>query len=492
MESNIYKKYKLYRINLKNHPIIKEDYHTKLYYFTILYTTLKQDNILNCYIKNLLDSYKKVFGIKEEDYNKIEKFNIERNKDALNKMFKVLRKTHYKLTKWRIYTKNYKYLLICELMYLESRLDIYEYINKSYIKDVARDLKINKKDLNYVLEFFEKLSENNFEEANEIISKSKFVLLNYFLKKYKDDFEFEKKEEKNILVIATMSSGKSTLINAILGQDILPSQNEICTSKIITVTQNYSLDRCIGFAKGNKEILHSYLNNKILNDWNISPEYKEIEIEGGLSNIGKYKKKLKFIDTPGTNNSIDKNHYKLTYGTLNKNKFDLIIYVLNATNLACDDDYILLNTVAEYLKKNSKQDILFVLNKMDEIDIESNESLQEIYDNAMNYIKKAGINEPKLISISAYGAKLFRKVLNGDSLTRKESIDFLELYEMFLDEQYNMNNYTNVKVNAMNNLIENREENFVEIRKEKISLKTISNILKNTGLLQLESYLISD
>ena len=35
-----------------------------------------------------------------------------------------------------------------------------------------------------------------------------------------------------MVVMATMSSGKSTLINALLGQQILPSRNEACTAKM--------------------------------------------------------------------------------------------------------------------------------------------------------------------------------------------------------------------------------------------------------------------
>lgn len=51
-----------------------------------------------------------------------------------------------------------------------------------------------------------------------------------------------------MLVVATMSSGKSTLINALLGQQILPSKNAACTAKCIpfwmmtqTMIPNYIL-----------------------------------------------------------------------------------------------------------------------------------------------------------------------------------------------------------------------------------------------------------
>ena len=47
--------------------------------------------------------------------------------------------------------------------------------------------------------------------------------------------EIDTKKIFPMLVIATMSSGKSTLINALLGQQILPSKNEACTAKTYSI-----------------------------------------------------------------------------------------------------------------------------------------------------------------------------------------------------------------------------------------------------------------
>ncbi len=35
------------------------------------------------------------------------------------------------------------------------------------------------------------------------------------------------------LVVSTMSSGKSTLINAIVGSELLPSMNRACTARAV-------------------------------------------------------------------------------------------------------------------------------------------------------------------------------------------------------------------------------------------------------------------
>ncbi|MBO1929813.1 dynamin family protein [Providencia rettgeri] len=50
--------------------------------------------------------------------------------------------------------------------------------------------------------------------------------------KAKQDFEDALNNEFDAYVVATMSSGKSTFINAILGQDLLPAANEATTATI--------------------------------------------------------------------------------------------------------------------------------------------------------------------------------------------------------------------------------------------------------------------
>ena len=45
-----------------------------------------------------------------------------------------------------------------------------------------------------------------------------------------------------VVVMANMSSGKSTLINALLEKDILPSKNQACTAKIYSILDDDSAD----------------------------------------------------------------------------------------------------------------------------------------------------------------------------------------------------------------------------------------------------------
>ncbi len=60
-------------------------------------------------------------------------------------------------------------------------------------------------------------------------------------KKIQDDFAAANNRDFDVYVAATMSAGKSTFINAMLGCDLLPAANEATTATIATITDN---DNC--------------------------------------------------------------------------------------------------------------------------------------------------------------------------------------------------------------------------------------------------------
>ena len=49
---------------------------------------------------------------------------------------------------------------------------------------------------------------------------------------------FNMKRVYPTLVVSTMSSGKSTLINSLVGAELLPSSNRACTAKSIAILDN--------------------------------------------------------------------------------------------------------------------------------------------------------------------------------------------------------------------------------------------------------------
>ena len=203
----------------------------------------------------------------------------------------------------------------------------------------------------------------------------------------KKKLNYKKKHKKlnRILVVSTMSSGKSTLINALIGRDLFPASNDACTSKSIRYIQDNRLKHVKAIVSGEKERKFNNITKNKLAEINSNKEYNSITLTGPIKSLYKYKNLIEIIDTPGTNNSQDKSHMHTTLNFLENGQFDMILYILNATQLGVNDDLVLLSNIKQYLDKNMQKKIVFALNKMDQID-EETESVEEIYNNAIEYI----------------------------------------------------------------------------------------------------------
>lgn len=278
---------------------------------------------------------------------------------------------------------------------------------------------------------------------------------------------------KRVLLVSTMSSGKSTLANALIGKDLFASRNDACTAKIIKYIKNNRLKYIKATVKDDKEITFNNISKSNLDEINSNMIYDSITLTGPIKSLYKYKKKIEIIDTPGTNNSLDKNHMNITLDFLQRGEFDIILYILNATQLGVNDDLILLKRIKEYLDKNKDKEIVFILNKMDQID-EDIESIDDIYSNVMKYIKNIGIDEVKLVSISAELAKLVKKD-KYEELTTIEKRKF-EMYKIMSMESNNrLYNYQNL-IKNIDKLISSKKTPY-------------EDLLFKSGLAVLEKYL---
>lgn len=253
------------------------------------------------------------------------------------------------------------------------------------------------------------------------------------------EYNFRKalNSEFEIAVIATMSSGKSTLINAILGQELMPSKNEACTAKVSRIKNNPDITNYSAIAyDANGEVLKTISNASVKDfiDFNDDPEIHLIEIEGNIPTIKSGKMNLVLVDTPGPNNSMDASHRQHTLSVIKSDDKPMILYVLNATQLRTDDDLSLLSTVADAMSvggKQSKDRFIFAVNKIDDFDPEE-ESIPGTIENVREYLENQNINNPNVYPVSARVAKIIRKDHNGVKLTPKEK-SVLYGTELFID-----------------------------------------------------------
>ena len=271
----------------------------------------------------------------------------------------------------------------------------------------------------------------------------------------------------HVNVIATMSSGKSTLINALLGKKLMPSKNEACTA---TITEILDADdptfAAVVYDEDDvvlQEVPH--LTYEIMNELNDNPNVHRISTEGDIPFLDSKSTALMLVDTPGPNNSQNQAHKNTTYRAINNDSNNLILYVLNGTQLSTNDDAALLHYVADQIKKGGKQvrdRFLFVINKMDQFNPQE-ESIEKAILSAKRYLASYGIDDPQLFPCSAFTALNIKTDLAGidiDNLTRAQerqlpisARDTLLMIDKFLEfESMHLEKYSTLSPSAQQEL----------------------------------------
>lgn len=244
----------------------------------------------------------------------------------------------------------------------------------------------------------------------------------------------------DVNVVATMSSGKSTLINAMLGRDLLPAANEATTATITRIADDKTLTHFRGVRVDKDEQVvdtEDKLTLETVGEWNSLHDTLRIEIDGNIQAVQKRDNvRLVLTDTPGPNNSQDEQHERVTMGFIQDSRRNpLILYVLNASQLGTNDDRRLLGLVADAMRKGGKQGkdrFIFVINKMDVFDPEKGEDLPSVLKRIEEYLTKNGIENPMIYPVSANLTRLIRKPVDDHS--RKERGDFRSMADLFSEE----------------------------------------------------------
>ncbi len=362
--------------------------------------------------------------------------------------------------------------------------DIKEAADRAIQKGMNVELKFNsvvpaENRLEKIKALMEKVSEKSSNFADYLANSDQ---------KAKKDFEEALNNDFDAYVVATMSSGKSTFINAVLGEDLLPAANEATTATIARIFDDkIQGDAFYGerFDSNGKLIEHNdAVDLATMEAWNADSETKTITLKGNIRAIKENNNvRLVLTDTPGPNNSQDPEHQRTTLGFIQDSKRNpLIIYVLNATQLGTNDDAQLLRLVADTMSqggKQSKDRFLFVVNKMDTFDPERGENIEEALNRVKSYLEENGIHDPNLFPVSARMAYLLRK--QGE-LTRAERNDKTNIADLLLEESsMAFPQYMSVSTSSMSAMQEKAQND------EALQDKTMWRALLNSGLPGVEA-----
>ena len=271
-----------------------------------------------------------------------------------------------------------------------------------------------------------------------------------YLRLIKQNIDFVRNTPYKVFITATMSAGKSTLINALVGDDISRMQNMACTSKIHTIIAKPFNDGVI--SEYDHDLSLDATRAELLND-NEKNFLDRITVgvyfRGRLSG-----KRIALLDSPGVNSSENMEHTAITQRIIKSKKYNLLLYVLNATNLSSNDEEIHLETVRKYLGKTK---IIFIMNKVDQL-ITDGENYFETIENQRKFLKSKGFKKPIICPVSSQAAYLAKKSQHT-GLSRFEQRDFDTYIDKF--ECQSMRMYYTQRLSCPSMSSKNMEESLL-------------------------------
>lgn len=315
----------------------------------------------------------------------------------------------------------YKYYILLDLVHILG------YDLKSF--SIVKLDKIKKQ---YLLDFtdtdekiFKRIINSFQSEDRGLVNLSKKEELRNelsYIEMIRKNIRFRKEQTFGVMITATMSAGKSMFINAIIGKYVCLSQNMACTSKIHSVINKafedgYSseYDHDLVMTASKEELLND--NEKNLSDM----IYVATKYYGGLS-----ESRIIINDSPGVNFSGDSEHQKIAAQLIKRRKYNMIIYVMNATQLGTNDEDEHLDFIKHTIGRTP---IIFVMNKVDAFNPEE-EDVETIIDRQITYLKRKGFKNPIVCPVSAragYLAKQFEQV----GLSRSEERELYNYVDKF-------------------------------------------------------------
>lgn len=261
-----------------------------------------------------------------------------------------------------------------------------------------------KKALNKTANFFMN-NEGNIKVEDELLSHRE------------ENKQFSEKKETRVLIVATVSAGKSTLINALIGRNFNKVMNGVCTTSLCQI-HNKKIDDGITLKK-NKFLVYS-------------PEVDAFSSNDSLEvafhfNSSLSDSRICLLDTPGVNNSKDTDHFKITAEAIKSNNYDFIIFISNGQYNGTNDE----NHLLKLLKESTNKPILFVLNQLDKFKSKVDD-IGKMICNYNNELLNIGFKNPQIFPLSAQFAYLLRCEQNLD----EDEIDELDMLRKRFSKEY--------------------------------------------------------
>lgn len=248
------------------------------------------------------------------------------------------------------------------------------------------------------------ITEMQKPEFKEIVNENGTKKLREAYNNIEENYNKEANKEFRIVFAGPTSTGKSTLINALVGRNILSAKDETTTSKVLKIRHNSQYGNCINLKlfneNGDQLLEHKYDNEndlkKMLKSFDHEGEDFEkngvvgtIQLEMDLGNLYpnddlKEAFTIELIDTPGTDSTTGniadneaKKHMNITKDVL-KDGRDMVIFTIDGQHPDTESVSKFLDEITEENGNSHFNDrFIFVMNKCDGLTFEGDNKLSD-------------------------------------------------------------------------------------------------------------------
>ena len=489
-------------------------------------------------LENVISQNQKIEGIVEKEYDNVKDNEMDKISDGVEEVKNILAQTEKKkefIFGINIEKPKSKKLLIKLFILHKNKVFVNAFFSEYHEKlnEIIKKIKITKEDnlsspppvsnqnntsnnykenglLKEMNDFLKERLENQYEELNSYL---RVINENIFGRKIRVSF------------IGPMSVGKSTILNCIIGKELLPMEMKECTYRGIIIKHDPNLKdfylyktivekvnpeggihEFYNFKEESKpycygaQNIYAFLKNKN-NDKDINSDNEAFLIVKGKLKIFDYIKleqelmnKLEFVDLPGydreNNEFIRKRHHHKIIKYSNS-----CVYINTAENI--DDDKDIKTMENQYKEDKGKlfgsiqnrfiDTCLFVINKSDKYRDE--EERQKTKANLINIIitniEKNVSKNPERINVSFFSGKCFFDYLNYYEMyvTNMENNPIVTLNYLYKEWSKNKLSFLGLlsfRKFIIKNISEKIEDEFEEEIENKSTPNSFYNNLKNS------------